>query len=231
MRALPRRRRRTFSRAELADARGVREGVGREGARVPRLRRGRRGRARRSRSSSRRSELDALPRAARARPCSSARTSRADGRARARRAAPPPRPRARADRRDALDVPLGHSTSRCSSGTRTTGRWTPCTTRSRARPETARTLLDERSRARRSRIAYDLVGNGSELGGGSFRIHEPRAAGAGLRPARHSARRSSARSSASCSTRCAMGAPPHGGIALGIDRLRWCSRASRTSAT
>ena len=68
-------------------------------------------------------------------------------------------------------------------------------------------------------IAYDLVANGIEIAGGSFRIHEPELQAEGVRAARHHPRGAAGRSSASCSTRSAMGAPPHGGIASGIDRL------------
>ena len=67
--------------------------------------------------------------------------------------------------------------------------------------------------------AYDVVLNGTELGGGSIRIHDAGDPAAGLRPARHRRGGGARRASASCSTRCGYGAPPHGGIALGLDRM------------
>jgi aspartyl-tRNA synthetase len=65
--------------------------------------------------------------------------------------------------------------------------------------------------------AYDLVLNGFEIGGGSIRIHHG-PAGAGLQGPRHGPRPTKA-NSASCSTALESGAPPHGGIAFGFDRL------------
>ena len=65
---------------------------------------------------------------------------------------------------------------------------------------------------------YDLIVNGNELGGGSFRIHEPEMQAQvfhllGLGPDEQRAKFGFLLDA------LAMGAPPHGGIALGIDRM------------
>ena len=83
-------------------------------------------------------------------------------------------------------------------------------------PEDAEFMKSDPGRVRAR--AYDIVLNGSELGGGSIRIHDPETQQAafdalGITPETAKERFGFLLDA------LAHGAPPHGGIALGLDRL------------
>jgi aspartyl-tRNA synthetase len=86
----------------------------------------------------------------------------------------------------------------------------------RPAPEWEERFVDEPAAARG--LSYDLIGNGQELGGGSVRIHERELQARLFDLLRITPEEQRARFGFLLDA-LAMGAPPHGGIAFGIDRM------------
>lgn len=82
-------------------------------------------------------------------------------------------------------------------------------------PEDMHLLTKPETRVHARSLAYDLVLNGQEIGGGSIRIHEPKLQKFVLDDILKLDRNHLSHMIEALQS----GAPPHGGIALGIDRL------------
>ena len=79
-------------------------------------------------------------------------------------------------------------------------------------------LLEQKKFGEMRADAYDIVLNGVEIGGGSIRIHEPELQAKMFEALGVSAEEQQAKFGHLLRA-FRLGAPPHGGIALGLDRL------------
>ena len=123
----------------------------------------------------------------------------------------------------------GSSTSRCSSGTTRPSVTTPCTIRSpRPKLEDVQYLDSDPGRVRAN--AYDFVCNGTEIGGGSIRIHDSKLQAKMFELLGFTAEQAQERFGFLMNA-FKYGAPPHGGLAFGFDRLCSLFGGSSRSAT
>ena len=164
--------------------------------------------------------IRARARAGRRRPGRSA----ADGRGPARGGVEAARPAAAERREEARTCSTrtrssscGSSTFRCSSGSRRSSATSSCTIPFTAPLESDRHLLETDQGRARAR-AYDLVLNGSEIGGGSIRIHDQALQRLIFKLLGISDEEAKLRFGFFVDA-LEYGTPPHGGIALGLDRI------------